>query len=176
MTCTFGRVLLAAVAMSALACEDAGDAPPGEHGYAGTFRECVTGVWTSGDDECYCPADAPWLATEECDAPDCRETDVLALLPDGHGVEVLVRWSDTLRQLSSPYGPSDSTWTVTPEHALVLDYGSHELVTPATCGPERLEREFDGSISANLRASPALADAVREAYRVGEWEAVPYEP
>jgi len=172
-------VWLTAFGMSLVACggDEADVSDGGARGYPGTFEECVTDVWTFGSGECYCPSDAPRLSTDECGEGDCVETDLLALLADERSFEILVRWSDGLGQISSPHAPNESMWMLDASNDLVLDYGSHELITPATCDAEHLEREFsDGRPHRHTRATPVLAEAVRRAYETGDWDGVPLAP
>jgi hypothetical protein len=169
-----GAAILTGAAFAA--CAVPPDPEPAIVGQATLLQEvpCVAGTWITPPEACACRRSGHQGFTAECAAADCREADLLLLLPWGDAARATIRYSAREQHLSAAGdGPLEGTWTYYDDGELRLEIADNAMYIPTECEPRELQMKGQPTM---IHAPPALDLAIFWAWLTGEWTIVPYLP
>lgn len=135
---------------------------------------CPAGAWITPPRRCACLKAGDRASTAECVATDCRESDLLLLLPSGAAFRATIRYSAADLRLSAAGGRAgEGTWRYYDDGELRLDFEGNSTYTPAECQDGALQMKAHPL----MRRPPSeLDEAIFRAWFTGEWTDVPYRP
>jgi hypothetical protein len=135
---------------------------------------CVAGAWVTPPEPCACPEPGNPEYTPECAALDCKQTDLLLLVPDGDAASARLRYSAKDGQLSAVSGaPAEGTWTFFDDGELRLEFDGNASYTPTECSESGMQMKGHAPMS---HPDEPLEVAILLAWLTGQWDSVPYFP